>query len=283
MELLLLVYPGLPLLSSALTYFIFWYEAMHSGYYRQLREMSGGKLWLWTLIGLSTAVSSQGAVLPLYLAKPFRRFWLGRSKGPGPPVILVHGLYHNDTAWALFAPRLRKTGLGDLHVLNYNSYSARYEEIVERVEAKVREVLESRPAGTKAALVGHSLGGLAVRGWLSQGRSADRALCAVSLGAPHQGSKVAALGIGSLARSLAYQGELIREIERREKPPPCPALSVYTPMDNMVAPGDALRIEAQGWQELRIGPVSHVAMLYSPEASEVTASFVLECSRSSSR
>lgn len=277
MELLLILFPGIPVILACASYLIFWYETLSGPHLDEIRRQSQGRPGRWALTALASASASQVMVIALFFLHFMQRFWLPDERRPGvPPVLLVHGLYHNSSAWALFAGRLSRRGLTDLHALGYNSYSGSYWKIVERIDKKVEDILADRPAGTRIALVGHSLGGLAIRGWLSTGKHSERALAAVTLGTPHKGSKLAGLGIGRLARSLMRHGELIAEIEKNESPPPCPALSLRTLMDNMVIPAKCLRIDTPGWTERTTPPVSHVAMLYSKSTAEEAASFIRE-------
>jgi triacylglycerol esterase/lipase EstA (alpha/beta hydrolase family) len=209
-----------------------------------------------------------------------RRFWLPSRPSEGlPPVILVHGLFHNASAWGLFAHRLAKSGLTDLHLVTYNSFKVSYWDIVELVDKKIAEIVAERGTETRVALVGHSLGGLAVRGCLSRGAHAANTLCAVAMGAPHKGSKLAGLGVGKLAASLMHQGGLIEEIEEADKPPSCPALSIYTPMDNMILPSSSARFAAPGWQERNTPPMGHVAMLYSRRTAAMVADFIHDAAK----
>jgi triacylglycerol esterase/lipase EstA (alpha/beta hydrolase family) len=224
-----------------------------------------------------TAAASQTLVMALFALHFVQGWWLpSRRSGRTPPVILVHGLYHNSSAWLFFARRLARRGYTDLHTVSYNSFKVDYDQIVERIEQKIGDIQAERPPGMRAILIGHSLGGLAIRGWLSKSGNAGRALAVVTLGTPHKGSKVAGLGVGSLARSLMHRGRLIKKIEAEDKPPPCPALSLFTPVDNMVIPAENLHIDVPGWREKCMEPVSHVAMLYSSEAVEASVDFIQE-------
>jgi triacylglycerol esterase/lipase EstA (alpha/beta hydrolase family) len=214
-------------------------------------------------------------VAGLYCAHLLRRFWLPQKPSKGtPPVLLVHGLFHNASAWAIFSRRLARAGLSDLHLVTYNSFTVTYWDIVDLVDKRVAEIAAQRGPDTQVALVGHSLGGLAIRGWLSSGGHKDKALAAVIIGAPNKGSKLAGLGVSRLAGSLMHQGPLIREIEDREQEPPCPALSIYSPMDNMIMPSENTRIHAPGWTEEHTPPLGHVAMLYSRRVTDMTVRFI---------
>ena len=145
--------------------------------------------------------------------------------------------------------------------------------LLEKLAARVRRVQERHP-GHKVVLVGHSLGGLLIRALLNRPEAADLAACAVTLGAPHQGSVLAGLGFSALARGLKYRGPLIQRIEAAQAPPPVPALSIYTPVDNMVIPPEGARIRVPGWVELETDPVSHVWLLYHRPAADAALSFI---------
>ena len=40
---------------------------------------------------------------------------------------MVHGLYHNRTAWLIMKRRLRKAGYTNLHTYQYNSFTRDFE------------------------------------------------------------------------------------------------------------------------------------------------------------
>ena len=115
---------------------------------------------------------------------------------PGPtwvnaPVVLVHGIGHNSSAWINLADRLRAAGFPDLHAVGYG-LGADVPSIATTIERVANRAL--RISGQERVhIVAHSLGGVAVRYWHDVLDGQRRADAIVSLGAPHGGTPWAAL------------------------------------------------------------------------------------------
>ncbi|MDD4952761.1 MAG: alpha/beta fold hydrolase [Desulfovibrionaceae bacterium] len=217
------------------------------------------------LRGYLSGAACQLAVLLLYL--PGYLPW-PRPQRTGPPVVLVHGLYHNASAWFVFRRRLSRAGLTNVQAWSYFSFGKDFDALARGLVERILRVLEDNP-GQRAVLVGHSLGGLLVRAAQSDVRLRGRIAAVVTLGAPHRGSALARLGVGGLARSLVRDGAVVRGLPSGRGPGDAPGLSVYSAADDFVTPLSALAAPP-GWLEVEAPPVSHVAMLYSrPVADEV--------------
>lgn len=192
----------------------------------------------------------------------------GQPRPGRPPVILIHGLYHNVTAWTLYRRWLAAAGFTRVHCHAYSSWNTDFERLVTGLDATVRALRAAHP-NEKPILMGHSLGGLVIRGWLANADHQDMVAGAVTLGTPHQGSRLAVLGAGRLARSLRFRGELIRTLETREAPARIPCVALYSTMDNMVIPQQGLHVTTPGW-ELRPSPaVCHIGMLWSRKTADM--------------
>ena len=178
-----------------------------------------------------------------------------------PPVLLIHGLYHNVTAWTLYRRWLMAAGFTRVYCHGYSSWHTGFGLLVDELDESVRDLVAAHP-GERPLLMGHSLGGLLIRGWLADAANQQLVAGAVTLGTPHQGSTLARLGAGRLARSLTYRGALIRELEATEAPSDVPCVALYSPIDNMVVPQEGLHVTTPGWT-LRASPaVSHIWMLW---------------------
>ncbi|HEU6437631.1 MAG TPA: alpha/beta fold hydrolase [Nitratidesulfovibrio sp.] len=178
-----------------------------------------------------------------------------------PPVLLVHGLYHNVTAWTLYRRWLTAAGFTRVYCHGYSSWRTDFGLLVDELDEAVRDLVAAHP-GERPLLMGHSLGGLLIRGWLAEAANQHLVAGAVTLGTPHQGSCLARLGAGRLARSLAFRGALIRNLEASEAPAEIPCVALYSPIDNMVVPQEGLHVTTPGWT-LRASPaVSHIWMLW---------------------
>jgi len=191
-------------------------------------------------------------------------------------VLLVHGLYHNASAWLPMRQRLRRRGFDRVYAYSYNSLRHDFDSLMRLLHDRATE-LRRRFPGEKIVLVGHSLGGLQVRAYASRPEAADELAAVVTLGAPHQGSKLAALGIGRLARQLIYRSALPEYLATRRKPETLPGLSLFTRADEYVLPRRGLRLPpsaAQGWTEEETACVSHVSMLYSKTISRRVIDFL---------
>ncbi|MGE4504720.1 MAG: esterase/lipase family protein [Desulfovibrionaceae bacterium] len=226
----------------------------------------GKGFWARSFIGALNACASTGVVGATYALGLLPR---RQGRGEGPPVLLVHGLYHNPSAWLGFRRVLRREGFGNLYDFGYGSFSSTFADLVHGLTVRMERVLAENP-GARLTLVGHSLGGLVIRAAMADGRFAGRVGAVATLGTPHQGSLLARLGIGRLARSLHPEDPLFERLATQEPVRGVPCLSLFTPLDNMVFPVRGLELpegetagEESAWTQEPLPPLfSHVGMVY---------------------
>ena len=247
-----------------MTYIIFWYDTGNSPYRDELAEISGGRTTIWILKGFLSSILSHIIIIgscPLAFVK---RLWL---PDPGdnistPPVILIHGLYHNASAWIFYRWWLRRAGYQRVYLFNYNSLRYTFREISGQLDKWMKETARSF-SGEPVLMVGHSLGGLLAKAYAGRkDRGQGPAVRAVvTLGSPHKGSRMTVFGLGRLAKSLAFGSTLIGELEEVRIPAGVDCTAIYSPVDNMVLPAESLKAPP-GWNDVRTQPICHVSMLY---------------------
>jgi triacylglycerol lipase len=277
MQTLMLIGFGIMLGFALLTYGFFWYETANGPHLVRLRELSSqGRVGRLLLRGIVTSFGSQWLVVACYPLALWRDLWRPRAsaRSPTPPVLLVHGLYHNASAWVLYRWWLKRAGFTNVYAMSYNSLKYSFDDLAQRLDQWVAEVMANHPPEQKAFMIGHSLGGLLIRAHLTKPEAAQKIAAIATLGTPHCGSKLAALGIGKLAQSLIYHGALSRRLEQAPQPAGVARLALASPVDNLVLPQDALVTTQPGWIQEETPPVSHVAMLFHrPTARRVLAFF----------
>lgn len=245
------------------------------------RLAPGNKEHLQTMPFTSTQIfkgffSSIPSLIITYFLYPFalfQKYWLPKDENSRKASILfVHGYIHTSSAWVAFSKFFKEAGYTDQHAFSYRSFNIEYDDIVARLEQEVAKIRQERPE-KKIILIGHSLGGLAIRGFLNTSEHRDCIQTAITIGTPHQGTTMAKMAFSKLGRQLQLYGPLYESITSKERKPPCPTMAIYSPTDNMVMPMQGLRINAPGWQEYQVSPVCHVGLLYHRE----TMLKALEC------
>ncbi|MDR2503941.1 MAG: alpha/beta hydrolase [Deltaproteobacteria bacterium] len=193
-----------------------------------------------------------------------------------PPLILIHGLYNNASVWLLLGRRLRRAGF-PLSTCSYRSFFTSPQRIALLIEAHVR-VVEAAFPGQKPIFVCHSLGGMLVRHWLLAPENPPRVKSVLTLGTPHQGSKIAALGPGVLAKNLLPDAPFIRELQQAPALAGLFCTALVSPTDEAVLPASNL-LPPHGWKMRLTRRVGHFNMLLCPD----TAALVLQELRDMSR
>jgi len=200
----------------------------------------------------------------------------GRTRGPAAgsrPVLLVHGIYCNRGVWSALRRALRAAGFGPVRALTLEPLLAGIDAYVPRVAREVAALRGSSPDG-RVAIVAHSMGGLVARAYLREaGDAAARAIrTLVTLGTPHHGSHLAALGTGPAARQMRPGSEWLAALNgAQENAWPVPVTSVYSRADNLVVPASSAALGGTA-RVLETAPVGHFRLVRSPRvAREVIA------------
>ena len=133
------------------------------------------------------------------------------------PVVLVHGLGHNDGAWSTLGARLGAVGFFDFTPVTYG-LTDEVPLIAARVGDRVDALLGSRSV-QRVHLVGHSLGGVAIRYWHDMLGGNVRADAVVTLGSPHLGTIWTHLPfLSAPARDLALRSSVTTNLRARGMP-----------------------------------------------------------------
>jgi triacylglycerol esterase/lipase EstA (alpha/beta hydrolase family) len=198
----------------------------------------------------------------------FRRFREPKEiSASAPVIILTHGLYHNASAWLFFRNRLRTAGFKNIFIMNYRSLFTNFVKTIGKLEKFVADARRAVP-NQPVYLIGHSLGGLLSRVYAERADGEALPAAVITLGSPHQGSKLAAFHIGKLASSLLYRGPLFTELESGAARLPCAGTAFFSLVDNMVLPYEAMKVPYEGWVYRETRPLSHTSMLYSKSVTK---------------
>lgn len=251
-----------------LRYSIFLISSRRAGCLALVRDRLGGLMWP-ILRGMVTAGAADMMVLPTY---PLGIFGGREPMGKGTPVLMVHGLFHNSSAWITMKHRLREVGINNLHTYQYNSFWGEFPEAVEGLQRKLDTLIQKSEEG-KVLLVGHSLGGLVIRAAVGNPRFWGKIAGIVALGTPHGGSDLARFATNPIGRGLIPGGEVMAKADAVPEPD-CPKLAIYNLVDDFVFPLDTLLPPKTDWGEVTCSPMGHVWMLYSREVFSLVREFI---------
>jgi len=193
-----------------------------------------------------------------------------QGSGAAMPVLLIHGLYHNRSAWFFLRRPLRRAGFARIHYMEYPSKNMTIPVLGDRLEQQVAG-LERLYPGVKPLLVGHSLGGLIIQQWLRLPGAEQRISGILTLGTPFRGSKMAAFAIGRLGQSLHPVEPFFAEPAAGQPPTSIPRVAIASRADCDVLPLRSLVPPQNGWTFLLSPAVSHLGMLSAPKVTRMAA------------
>jgi pimeloyl-ACP methyl ester carboxylesterase len=111
-------------------------------------------------------------------------------------------------------------------------------------------------------LVGHSMGGLVLRAYLRR-CGGSKVARIVTLGSPHQGTRLARLGLGRNAQQMRIGSPWLAALGLPGAVPAARLGSIFSFHDNYVFPQQACST-LEGAANVAIGGVSHLGMAFSP-------------------
>lgn len=177
--------------------------------------------------------------------------------GAAQGVLLVHGFSCNRARWNGWMKRLREQGVAFIAPTLEPAFGS-IDAYADEIEVGVRKLRAL--TGRMPVLVAHSMGGLALRAWWRKyGALHEAPPHVITLGSPHQGTRMAALGFGVNTRQMRLDNPWLGEL------PPLPnADCFWTPCDQIVNPAE--RAMLAGARMHRLDGVGHMGLVHSPEA-----------------
>jgi triacylglycerol lipase len=185
------------------------------------------------------------------------------SAPPVRGVVLVHGFSCNRGLWNDWMPALRQLGVPHVAVTLERAFGSidAYAAVVEGAVARVQAA-----TGCAPVLVGHSMGGLAIRAWLrALPSAAQRCHHVVTLGTPHQGTWLARFAHTLNGRQMRWHSDWLKALAAAE-----PAglyrhfTCLYSHCDNIVFP--VTNAMLPGANNLHVSGRAHVDLIRDPQA-----------------
>jgi triacylglycerol lipase len=214
-----------------------------------------------------TALAEWGMSALLSVLRPAGFFALPGAAGPRP-IIVLHGYAMNRANFLALAFRLRAAGLGPVFGFEYWTLG--------RIAAGARQLgwfVDEVRAATGAAevdLVGHSMGGVVARYYVTLGGGDPYVRNVITLGSPHAGTDLGGFGIGHPARELVLGSKLVQRLGAAQP-------LAHTKLTTILSHADALVPAAQqpqimGAERVELTDLGHVSLLGSRRvANEVIA------------
>jgi len=175
-------------------------------------------------------------------------------------VVLVHGFVCNRGLWNPWMRELRARDVPFVAV-NLEPVFGSIDHYPRAIEAAVMKLEKATAA--RVLLVGHSMGGLAIRAWLRQFGSDTRVRRVITIGTPHQGTWLARYGHTMNSRQMRQRSPWLAALAAAE---PASRASLFTCFyghcDNIVFPASAGTLP--GAENVHVPVTAHVHMAFQP-------------------
>jgi triacylglycerol lipase len=202
------------------------------------------------------------------------------AKNPRP-ILLVHGIIHNRSAFMSLQRRMEKVGWENVFTMNYNTFHGNILQMVEELGRKIEMVLK-KTGSDQIDIVAHSLGGIVGRTYMSLGEGRGKVRRLITLGTPHQGTQLSffakGLSRGALDSDLRVDSYLIRLLMQTELPNKSEIVSIHSPFDWTVVPSENSNCKGKpesAFKNIQLDYVGHTGLLYSTEAFDAVVHSIL--------
>lgn len=196
-----------------------------------------------------------------HLAPVQRGLIISHLEAAGTPILLVHGFVDNRSIFTLLRRGLTRRGFGSVYAMNYSSLTAD----IRTAAAQLGEEIEAIVADTgyeKIHIVGHSLGGLIARYYVTRLGGDEHVHTLVTLGTPHQGTYAAYALPSRLGQQMRPGSGLINELD--EPAPGCTTrfISYWSDTDVVIVPqgNGRLRHPDLSVRNIRLHGVGHISL-----------------------
>lgn len=175
------------------------------------------------------------------------------------PVVFVHGFMCNGGYFLPLVRALEARGVGNLFTINCAPPFGSIDKFAEQLEARVEEVLSLCKAD-KVILVGHSMGGLTSRSYVTKRGGAGKVAKIITLGTPHHGTAHAYFSKARDAKQMRPGNPWLRALEALEASG-VPLTSIYSYHDDVIAPQDSSHVP---WaKNVAFKGIGHLEMSFS--------------------
>ncbi|MEI7785871.1 MAG: alpha/beta fold hydrolase [Betaproteobacteria bacterium] len=172
-------------------------------------------------------------------------------------VLLVHGFYCNRGFWNAWMPRLRQAGVPFVAITLEPPQAdiARQARGLDQARQKLIEA-----TGIEPLLVGHSMGGLAIRNWLAaQSDDLARRQEVITIGSPHHGTALAAWAHSPAALQMRMGSDFLRSLQARDSAASLSRMTCYWSVcDNVVFPPNSATLA--GARNIHLPGLPHVGL-----------------------
>lgn len=167
------------------------------------------------------------------------------------PVLLVPGW--SDTARVLRPCRDYLVSCGwPVDSVRSVTFGDRYGSNLEHAAeiAVAAEELSAATAAPKIAVIAHSMGGLALRKYLTDGGDA-RVHTAIFAGTPHRGTWLAWLAWGRGGAEMRPGSAFLQQLNATPVPPAVRTICLRSPIDTRIVPGDSAWLDGASCHTVR--------------------------------
>jgi len=191
-------------------------------------------------------------------------------------IVLVHGFVCNRGLWNRWMLRLREQDVPFIAVNLepvFGSISD-YAPIIEQAVQRTQKI-----TGLPPVLVGHSMGGLAIRAWAATFGGKARTHRIITIGSPHRGTWLGRFGTSRNAREMALGTDWQRALEANEAEGDFSHFTCfYSHCDNIVFPASTATLP--GADNRHVTGSAHVQLLDQPEVFNEVLAWVRTASSS---
>ena len=188
------------------------------------------------------------------------------------PVVLIHGYGCNRGLWLPAARWLAARGYR-VSAISLTPLHCRIDDYVPAIAAEIARVRAATGAA-RVALVGHSMGGLAARGYLRdcEARGEDPALAAlITLGTPHCGTHIARIGVGENARQMRFHAPWVQALGPQRAGDGVTIAAICSLQDNIVSRPFEQRLPVPGARTIRVRRQGHMSLAASTRILAIVA------------
>ncbi len=152
----------------------------------------------------------------------------------GVPVVMVHGYLCNHRVWDAMAAQLQQAGHPVL-AIDLEPLFTTIDDYSGVIEQAVTQLCQDTGA-KKVALVGHSMGGLAIRAWM-RAVGCARVARVITLGSPHQGTRIDRNPLTPNGQQMLWQSAWLKALAASESAQIRRLFRIaITPQDSIVYP-----------------------------------------------